>query len=66
MTLIIMGYDRRYSSKKKAEEYGRFDNRADCYKYLNTLKTGCLGDVIRFFVKEVDRDGRNLEGYTRV
>ena len=63
MTLIIMGYDRRYSSKKKAEEYGRFDNRADCYKYLNTLKTGCLSEIIKFFVKEVDRNGNTILEY---
>ena len=63
MTLIIMGYDRRYSSKSKAEEYGRFDNRRDCYKYLNTLKIGCLGEVIKFFVKEVDMDGNTVDQY---
>ena len=57
MTLIVMGYDRRYSSRKNATEYGRFDNRADCYKYLNRLRTGCLGEIIRFFVKEVDKSG---------
>ena len=62
MTFIIMGR----SYMQKVEEYGRFDNRADCYKYLNMLKTGCLGDSIKFFVKEVDRDGRDLEGHSRV
>ena len=55
MTFIIMGKDPRYG--KKAEEYGRFDNRRDCYKYLNFPKTGCLGYRIRFEVKEADRDG---------
>lgn len=63
MTLVIMGYDTRYSSKKHAEEYGRFDNRADCYRYLNSLRAGCLGEIIKFFVREISRDGNIIDEY---
>ena len=31
MMFVIKGYDKRYSSRKKAEVYGRYDNRKDCY-----------------------------------
>lgn len=34
------------------EVYGTFDERADCYKYLNTLRTGCLGESVKFKVNE--------------
>ena len=53
MMFVIKGYDKRYSSRKKAEVYGQYDNRKDCYWHLNFLKTGCLGDIIVFFVEEV-------------
>lgn len=51
MKLTIMGYNRKYG-KASAEPYGTFDNRKDCYSYLNTLKTGCLSDTVIFFVQE--------------
>ena len=67
MRFIIMGYDKRYSSKHRAEEYANFDNRADCYRYLNKLRTGCLADTTSFFVKEefgngTDKDSQHRSG----
>ena len=52
MRFIIMGYDKRYSSRDRAEPYGTFTERAECCRYLNKLKTGCLSDTTNFFVKE--------------
>lgn len=48
--LIIKGYDTRYSSKRNAEEYARFEDneRRDACIYLNKLKTSCLGSVCKF------------------
>lgn len=51
MKLTIMGFNKKYG-RDTAEPYGTFDNRRDCYRYLNTLKTGCLADTVTFFVKE--------------
>ena len=53
MKFIIKGYSRRYGSKKTTTQvYGIFDDKAECYRYLNKLKTGCLSDTTNFFVKE--------------
>ena len=53
MVFLIKGYDIRYSSKAKAEVFASFRGRAECYRYLNMLKTGCLSDTHKFFVEEV-------------
>ena len=53
MKYIIMGYDKRYSSKKHAEEYARFDNLAECLRYMNRLKSSSLSDTTEFFFREV-------------
>ena len=53
MKLIIKGYSRRYGSKKTTTQvYGIFDDRAECYRYLNTLKSGFLHKLIKFYVEE--------------
>ena len=57
MNYIIMGYDKRFASRRKAKEYARFDNRAECSRYLNKLKTGCLADTTAFFIQEVFSHG---------
>ena len=50
MKFKIYGYDNKATFKHTAEVYGVFDNRKDCYSYLNKLKT-YLG-FMKFFVKE--------------
>ena len=53
MKFIIKGYSRRYGSKKTTTQvYGIFDDRAECYRYLNTLKSGFLHKLIKFYVEE--------------
>ena len=52
MRFIIMGYDKRYQSRDRAEPYGTFTERAECYRYLNTLKSGFLHKLIKFYVEE--------------
>lgn len=52
--LIIKGYDTRYESKRRAEEYARFEDnerRNACF-YLNHLKTSCLGNYCKFWIEE--------------
>ena len=63
MELIIMGYNKRHGSRRTAEPYGIFDvlDRAECYRYLNKLKTGYLSDTTEFFVKEVYSDGTDKD-----
>ena len=51
MKFIIMGINRCHPPGKD-EVYGVFSDRAECYRYLNKLKTGCLGTVVSFYVKE--------------
>ena len=51
MKFIIMGIN-RFHPQGKDEVYGVFSDRAECYRYLNKLKTGCLGTVVSFYVKE--------------
>lgn len=52
--LIIKGYDTRYESERCAEEYARFENneRLEAYRYLNQLKTGCLGNICKFWMEK--------------
>lgn len=50
MKFKIYGYDNKATFKHTAEVYGIFDNRKDCYSYLNKLKTYL--SFMNFFVKE--------------
>lgn len=52
--LIIKGYDTRYSNKQNAEVYATFENneKPSAYRYLNKLKTSCLGNVCKFWIEE--------------
>lgn len=54
--IIIKGYDIRYSNKKNAEEYARFKNteKLEASRYLNKLKTGCLGNICKFWIEETE------------
>lgn len=51
--LIIKGYDIRYESKRCAEEYARFEDneKSSACRYLNKLKTGCLGNTCKFWIE---------------
>lgn len=49
----IMGYDPRYESKRKETCYGTFAYMDECVRYLNQLKTGTLGDTIKFRMEEI-------------
>lgn len=51
--LIIKGYDTRYESKRCAEEYARFEDneKSSACRYLNKLKTGCLGNTCKFWIE---------------
>ena len=57
---IIKGYDRRYGSKKRAECFGRFDNLRDCMTHMNSLKTGMVGSVMKFWYEEVHNDDTGI------
>lgn len=52
--LIIKGYDTRYQNKQNAEIYATFKNneRPSVYRYLNKLKTSCLGNYCKFWMEE--------------
>ena len=52
--LIIKGYCTIYSSKRNSQEYARFENneRLEAYRYLNQLKTGCLGNICKFWMEK--------------
>jgi hypothetical protein len=56
--IIIKGYDTRYQNKQNAEIYATFKNydpnneKYSTYRYLNKLKTSCLGDTCKFWIEE--------------
>lgn len=52
--IIIKGYNVRYQSKRRAVIYATFENneKLSAYRYLNKLKTGCLGDTCKFWIEE--------------
>ena len=52
--IVIKGYDTRYSSKRNAEVYSTFkdDEKSSVYRYLNKLKTSCLGNTCKFWIEE--------------
>ena len=52
--IIIKGYNTRYSSKRNAEVYATFENneKPSAYRYLNKLKTSCLGNTCKFWIEE--------------
>lgn len=47
----IMGKDRFGN----VDCYARFarNEQLECYKYLNELRTGCMGSTVKFWVEEV-------------
>lgn len=52
--IIIKGYNTMYQSKRRAEIYATFENNEKpiAYRYLNKLKTGCLGNTCNFWIEE--------------
>lgn len=52
--IIIKGYDTRYSNRKNAEIYAIFENneKPSAYRYLNKLKTSCLGNTCKIWIDE--------------
>jgi hypothetical protein len=48
--IIIKGYDTRHQT----EIYATFENneKSSAYRYLNKLKTSCLGDTCKFWIEE--------------
>ena len=52
--IIIKGYNSRYQNKQNAEIYATFENneKPSAYRYLNKLKTSCLGYTCKFWIEE--------------
>lgn len=52
--IIIKGYNTGYQSKQNAEIYAIFKNseKLSAYRYLNKLKTSCLGNTCKFWIEE--------------
>lgn len=52
--IIIKAYDTRYQNKQNAEMYAIFKNseKLSAYRYLNKLKTSCLGNTCKFWIEE--------------
>lgn len=51
MRYKIIGKDTRYGGK---ECYGVFDSLKDATFYMNTLKTGTLGTIIKFQIIQIE------------
>lgn len=52
--IIIKAYDTRYQNKQNAEIYATFENneRYIAYRYLNKMRTSCLGEFYKFWIEE--------------
>lgn len=55
--IIIKAYDTRYQNKQNAEIYATFENdeRYIAYRYLNKMRTSCLGEFYKFWIEEKEK-----------